>query len=198
MKGCLIFFTTIASFLVLYIIYLFTAFGVFDKLYTRPEMVAHYDDHEAAFTQAETRIDQITGEATISIEFDGKDVEIFHTNYQGAYHSNWPHGDKEVSDSIAGSIGLDKQSLDRIRDLIESTDCIGYTNMRNTTRTFDFRRSGFGMYSFVRFDQPIPDSLVSSYNDSCHYNLYTRQVVFEYGGGAIGPDCFGDYFFSGE
>lgn len=198
MKSCLIFLATIGLFLILSIAYLGSALGLFDKLYTRPQMVAHYEDREAAFAEAATRIDQITGPATISIEFDGTDVEIFHTKYQDAYHSNWPHGKKEVADSIARSIGLDRQSLNRIRDLIESTDCIGYSNMRNTTRTFDFRRSGFGMYSFVLFDQPIPDSLLTSYNDSCSYNLHTRQVVFEYGGGAIGPQCFGDYFFPGE
>ena len=198
MKSCLIFFAAIGLFLVLFMTYLLYTFGLLDKVYTRREMVAHYDAHEAAFAEAATRIDQIKGPATINIEFDGKDVEIFHTNYQGTYHNNWPHGDREVSDSIARSIGLNKPSLNRIRDLIESTDCIGYTNMRNATRTFHFRRAGFGMYSFVRFDQPIPKSLVNFYNDSCSYNLYTRQVVFEYGGGAIGSDCIGDYFFSGE
>jgi hypothetical protein len=47
-----------------------------------------------------------------------------------------------------------------------------------------------GKYYYNIFDRPIPDSLKAEYNDSCTYILYNDKVVLEYGGGAVGPQCF--------
>jgi hypothetical protein len=40
------------------------------------------------------------------------------------------------------------------------------------------------------FDDPIADSLKIKYNDGCTYILVDNRLVLEYGGGAIGPQCF--------
>jgi len=47
-----------------------------------------------------------------------------------------------------------------------------------------------GMYSYNVFDKTIADSLKNHYNDSCTYILYNDKLVLEYGGGAIGSQCF--------
>ena len=53
-----------------------------------------------------------------------------------------------------------------------------------------FQRSGMGMYFYELFSRPIPDSLKDAYNNGCTDIIYNPTVVLEYGGGAIGPQCF--------
>ncbi|QRQ63852.1 hypothetical protein [Sphingobacterium multivorum] len=45
-------------------------------------------------------------------------------------------------------------------------------------------------YSFNVFDKPIADSLKTAYNDGCTYIMVNDRLVLEYGGGAIGSQCF--------
>jgi hypothetical protein len=47
-----------------------------------------------------------------------------------------------------------------------------------------------GRYSFNLFDKPIADSLKTAYNDGCTYIMVNDRLVLEYGGGAIGSQCF--------
>jgi len=47
-----------------------------------------------------------------------------------------------------------------------------------------------GMFSYELFSKPIADSLKDSYNNGCADIIYNPTAVLEYGGGAIGPQCF--------
>lgn len=165
------------------------------RLYTKTEMAEHYKAHRSEFNDAINIIDQITAPARVSIEFEKGRVEIFHTRINEKYGSNWPNRNQEEVDSIARSIDLSMDDLSMIEDALKETGCIGYNNMRQASRTFSFSRAGMGMYSYVLFSEAMSDSLQATFNDSCIHVAYNNQVVFEYGGGAIGPQCFGDYFF---
>ncbi|MEM6771281.1 MAG: hypothetical protein AAF597_11930, partial [Bacteroidota bacterium] len=140
-------------------------------------------------------IDNITAPAKISIEFEEGEVAIFHTEHNGNSSHNRPRGEQLLTDSIAQSIGLSAADLSVIEQAIAKTGSIGYNNMNPETRTFYFSRASFSLVSYVVFPEVISDSLLQTYNDSCTYVAYTNEVVFECLGGAIGPQCFGEYFF---
>lgn len=79
-------------------------------------------------------------------------------------------------------------AIKKIRTMLDKAGCIGITNGEPVV--IDFRYSDLGMYSYNLFGNPITDK--ARYNDSCRYILYNEHVVLEYGGGAIGPQCFPD------
>ena len=94
----------------------------------------------------------------------------------------------ERMDSIIKNIGWTKETLKSIKEKLDRANCIQIES--GEPAKIGFQRSGMGMYSFNVFDNPIPDSLRDHYNDSCTYILVNDRLVLEYGGGAIGPQCF--------
>ena len=48
------------------------------------------------------------------------------------------------------------------------------------------------MYFYKLFDQQLSESEIKHYNDGCQYLYHGSNIVLEYGGGAIGPQCFLD------
>ena len=75
-----------------------------------------------------------------------------------------------------------------LKDKLDKANCIGVTS--GEPCNISFQRSGMGMYSFNVFDKPIPEREKAQYNDSCTYILANDKLVLEYGGGAIGSQCF--------
>ena len=71
---------------------------------------------------------------------------------------------------------------------MDKADCIQIESGEPTK--IGWQRSGMGMFSYNVFDKPIPDSLKKQYNDSCTYIFYNKKLVLEYGGGAVGSQCF--------
>ena len=47
-----------------------------------------------------------------------------------------------------------------------------------------------GVYMYKVFDEPLDDKLTEKYNDGCTYIFHEENIVLEYGGGAVGPQCF--------
>lgn len=95
------------------------------------------------------------------------------------------------------SLELVKQKLkwtditfDKIKAMLDKANCISVSSGEPTE--VGFARSGMGKYSYAIFSDSIADSLKSDYNDSCTHILYNDKVVLEYGGGAIGSQCFPD------
>ena len=87
-------------------------------------------------------------------------------------------------------LGWNDDTFRLIKQLLDKANCISVTN--GDPAQIGFRRSGLGMYFYNLFDEPIGDSLKQTYNDSCIYILFNDKVSLEYGGGAIGPQCFPD------
>lgn len=49
-----------------------------------------------------------------------------------------------------------------------------------------------GKYSYLIFDRPLSEAEKKDYDDKCEYIFYKENIVLEYGGGAIGTQCFPD------
>lgn len=171
---------------------LFSALDLCDgKVYTKKDLIDNYQLRSKQIKQVKEYINNVVPPGqTVDIEFDGVNkLSIFHLIENGKQDSNW---DLDVSspktDTLLEKLGWTKQNLKILKEKLDAADCISVRN--GEPCNIGFQRSCMGMYFYNLFDNAIADSLKPSYNDSCTYILYTEQVVLEYGGGAIGPQCF--------
>ena len=93
-------------------------------------------------------------------------------------------------DSILMTINWNLQKLLEIKKILQSINCISIENGNPTT--IGFARSGMGLYSYKIFDSNLTDDQIKKYNNGCTYIYYKDNLVLEYGGGAIGSQCFPD------
>ena len=61
-----------------------------------------------------------------------------------------------------------------------------------TITTIGFQRSGMGKYYYDLFNSDLTSEEIKKYNDDCMYIFYKKNIVLEYGSGAIGSICFPD------
>ena len=96
--------------------------------------------------------------------------------------------DSEVLLKKIKSLGWNKQTLIEIKNLLDSANCSSIENGK--LRTVGFKRSGMGKYSYKFFDNDLNEKEQAEYNDGCYYIYYERNIVLEFGGGAVGQQCF--------
>jgi hypothetical protein len=126
----------------------------------------------------------------VDIEFEGaNNLSIFHLIENVHQDSNWDlKVNSSKTDTLLQKLGWTKETLKTLKQKLDAANCISVSN--SDPCNIGFQRSCMGIFYYDLFDRLIPDSLKSSYNDSCTYILYTDKVVLEYGGGAVGSQCF--------
>jgi hypothetical protein len=98
-------------------------------------------------------------------------------------------GEKELTfEKTCRLLKWDNSTFKKIKHMLDKANCISVTNGEPTN--IGFKRSGMGMYFYNLFEQPIIDK--AKYNDSCQYILYNDKTALEFGGGAVGAQCFPD------
>lgn len=117
-------------------------------------------------------LDSATGKIDINSIFQDWDLSI----------------DGRKVDSVCQSLHWTLETLMAIKQKLDAAHCISVQN--GLPCKVGFQRSGMGMYSYDLFPTPMSDSLRSRYNDSCTYIAYSPTLFLEYGGGAVGPQCF--------
>lgn len=173
---------------------LISAFGGFDKDYSVTDLKENFEENKTAIYELKKYYSEIVpDDYFVEIEFENDNTlgrfGIKDSNSNGPMFLEW---DLEINtvrmDSIIKPIGWTRETLKELKEKLDNADCIQIESGEPTK--IGFKRSGMGMYSFNVFDQPIPDNLIEQYNDSCTYILVNRKLVLEYGGGAIGGQCF--------
>ena len=101
--------------------------------------------------------------------------------------SNLPYDSKVLSEQI-NILGWNEKTLINIKNLLDNANCSSIKNGEITT--VGFARSGMGKYSYKFFKDNLNKEQQSEYNDGCFYIYYERNIVLEFGGGAIGQQCF--------
>lgn len=175
-------------------IMLISAFGGFDKDYSVTELKENFEENKTAIYELKKYYTEIVpDDYFVEIEFENDNTlgrfGIKDYNSNGPMFLEW---DLEINtermDSIIKPIGWTRETLKKLKDKLDNADCIQIESGEPTK--IGFKRSGMGMYSFNVFDKPIPDNLIEQYNDSCTYILVNKRLALEYGGGAIGGQCF--------
>ena len=87
-------------------------------------------------------------------------------------------------------LGWNYEILKKVKKLLTEARCISIEN--NAVTEIGFARSGLGKYSYLIFDKNLTSRQIKEYNNKCSTIFYRKNIVLEYGGGAIGPQCFPD------
>lgn len=83
------------------------------------------------------------------------------------------------------------ETFEKIEDMLDRAECISIFS--GEPSEIGFRRSGFGKYSYLVFDRPIPKDKRAEYTDSCTKLFYSDSLVLEWGGGGVGLQCFPEF-----
>ncbi len=176
-----------------------SAFGGFDEDYSISDLKKSFEDHKAAIYDLKYYVSQIVPKnRLVEIEFDD-DHTLSRFGVGCASRANGePIGnmhlyanldiDNRSTEQTMQKLGWTRHTLHTLKRKLDDAGCIGIVS--GEPLKINFQRSGLGMYSFDIFDGHIPDSLRAQYNDSCAYILVNDRLVLEYGGGAVGNQCF--------
>jgi hypothetical protein len=93
-------------------------------------------------------------------------------------------------DSLLRLTTLRRKDLQELKMYLDKANCISVSNRDEFE--VGFARSGMGKYSYLIFDNPLTKEEKEKYNNGCEYIFYKDNIVLEYGGGAIGSQCFPD------
>jgi hypothetical protein len=185
-------------FLIILGLYLFIhiAFdGIFTgPFYTKEDLIKNYELKESEILEVKNYFESILPEnAIVHIEFNNNDeLGIFHVKTNRPYENNWNLKIKSAkTDSLLNDLGWTRKELKILKTKLGNANCISISSRKPIT--IGWQRSGMGMFFYKIFENNLPDSLISEYNDGCTYIFYRDNVVLEYGGGAIGPQCFPGY-----
>jgi hypothetical protein len=174
--------------------YFAIAFGVFETTYSKQDLIDNYNLKTKEIEELRNYINTIVPKnKTVEIEFEGrKTLGIFHVIIDGKYDSNWNiKVNSAKTDTLLQKLGWTKETLFTLKEKLDNANCISVEN--GDPFTIGYQRSGMGMYFYKIFNRSLNDSLKKEFNDSCQYIFYRKNIVLEFGGGAIGVECFEDY-----
>ncbi|MCC6724221.1 MAG: hypothetical protein IT258_06885 [Saprospiraceae bacterium] len=120
------------------------------------------------------------------------DLNIKHINNEERdFKQEWnlEYNSKTLAQMIK-PLAWTNETLNTLKELLAGANCISIENGNITT--IGFARSGMGKYYFKLFDSDLTSEQIKQYNDGCTYIFYKKNIVLEYGGGAIGSECFPD------
>lgn len=190
-------------FILAYIFYFMYAFGFFDKFdkdYSVTELKENFKKNKKQIYELKKFLnDNVPNNIEVRIEIekdtilDLLEIDIKDTTSNNSSRISYSSSDigknnyKKIN-SILNKLAWTKETLKIIENKLYKANCIGISNGEPTE--IDFKRHGFGMYSFIVFDNPIPDSLKTKYNNGYTYILVNDYLALEFSGGAIGPQSF--------
>lgn len=100
---------------------------------------------------------------------------------------NLPYNSPVLLEKIK-NLGWNEKTLINIENLLDNAKCRSIEN--GEISTVGFSRSGMGKYSYKFFKKDLNKKEQAEYNDGCSYIYYERNIVLEFGGGAVGQQCF--------
>ena len=156
-------------------------------------MAEHYEKNALKMKELIQYTNQaLDDSAAIQLEFEHGDISIFHVFSKNiSWSEHWDKDAEGKKDSLMALVGLTSDELEEIEDRLDEMGCIGIrVGKHRASCTIDFRRVAMGLYSYILFDEPMDEKEKEYYMGDPAYIPYSETVVFEYGGGAIGPQTF--------
>ena len=161
---------------------------------TPDTMAEHYDAHsndmEKLHNYVKTAIDD---SCSIDLEFDGRSASIFHvSDASGEYQNHWNEEAELLKDSLMTLVGLTEEEYTNIRKQLKDMDCLGikFSQLSSDKMTIYFCREGMGRYSYNIYSRPLTEKEKCNAIEDLALIPYNEYCIFEYGGGAIGPQTF--------
>lgn len=173
----------------------FTFAKIFDgPFYSKKDLIENFEKRTPEIIEVKDYYKSILPEgASTMIEFDSKrELGIFHVRVDSVYQSNWNLKINSFRvDSLLNELNWTKQELYTLKEKLEKANCISIGGREPVS--IGWQRSGMGKYFYNIFEQNLNEEQIADNNDGCNYIFYKDNIVLEYGGGAIGPQCFPGY-----
>lgn len=197
LKGLLIFFGIILLLIGGFYLFLHIAFdGIFTgPTYDKNDLIENYEERTEKILDVKNYYKSILPDsASVTIEFDNdKDLGIFHVRVDSIYQSNWNLKiNSPKVDSLLTELNWTTKELRILKEKLDKANCISIAGKDPVV--IGWQRSGMGMFSYNIFDSNLEKDKIKDYNDGCTYIFYKDNIVLEYGGGAIGPQCFPEFY----
>jgi len=186
---------------ILWFVCLISAFGDFDKAYSPDDLKASFQEKKTEIYELKHYFSKIVPKNRfVEIEFSGdhklarfgiKKLDSTAGDVTEPMFLEWNLSTETAKmDSLIKPMGWSRETLAELKEKLDKADCIQIQTGEPTK--IGFKRSGMGMYFFNVFDAPMPYSLKKYYDESCTYIYVGPKLALEYGGGAIGPQCFAE------
>lgn len=188
--------STVIFLVISYMVWAYLSFfSTFDQTYSKEDLIENYKIKSKEIYEAQEYAKSIIPtNKKVTIEFENdRSLSIFHLSDKDGHSSNWNIDmNSKKADSLLNVLGWTKQTLATLKEKLDQANCISIES--GAPFTIGYQRSGMGIYFYNLFDKPLTDSLKTEYNDGCHHILYSSKVALEFGGGAIGQQCFEGFF----
>lgn len=169
-----------------------SALGLNDKVYSVSELKNEYFKNEKEIKDLIEYFNSIQPkDKSIEIEFrNDRVLERLKIDYKDSLKSDYQQSNLQVKSLLDPEFEKDlhwnEEQIDIMKEKLDKANCISIED--GEPIKIGFKRSGMGMFSFDVFMKPETDR--SGFNDSCQYILVNKRLALEYGGGAIGTQCF--------
>lgn len=185
-KGCLISATILIVALIAGYICLRNLFHI--KKVSKEEMILNYEQNKIEINEVVKYFTSILpSNSSVHIEFDNKDIEIFHLTKNGKTSNNWSTSEIPV-DSLLNELGWTKKDLNTLRQKLKDANTISISGGKRIH--LGWFRTGMAMYGIEIHPKKLNLNEIEMNNDSCNSLFYKDNISFTFGGGAFGPDCF--------
>lgn len=180
-----------------FLLFLHIAFdGIFTgPSYDKKDLIKNYEKRTEEILDVKNYFKSILpGGANVTIEFDNdNELGIFHVKVDSIYQNNWNLKIKSTKvDSLLTDLNWSTQELKILKEKLDKANCISIGGKEPVV--IGWQRSGMGMFSYVIFDQNLNKDKIEDYNDGCTNVFYKENIVLQYGGGAIGMQCFPEFY----
>lgn len=165
--------------------------GAFENKYSKSDLISNYESNSSQIQELASYVKNIVPKnVKVEIEFeDSNTLTYFHVYVGGGGDRNWDlETDSKESQTLLNKIGWNSAVLDTLKMKLDNANCISIES--GEPQTIGYQRSGMGKYFYKLFDHELTAEEIKKYNDSCTYIYYKPNIVLEFGGGAIGRQCF--------
>lgn len=196
-KYLLIVFTCIVGILMIYCLYIFisiaSAFGdFFERDYSIDELKTEYNYKEKEIDDLIKYFNQIKPkDKNVAVEFKNDKIlerlVIVPSDTTQSTYRGWDINVKSLyQQEFKKELHWNEDQVDELKSRLDEANCISIED--GEPIKIGFKRSGMGMYFFNVFQNKETDRTL--FNDGCAYILVNYKLALEYGGGAIGRQCF--------
>ncbi len=173
---------------------------LFDGIFTGPfydkeDLIENYELKSKEIFEVKQYFESILPKnAIVHIEFENdSELAIFHVKANNPFESNWRLKIlSSKTDSLLNDLNWTVQDLRILKDKLDKANCISISSRKPVS--IGWKRSGMGMFSYTIFDDALTKKEMKEYDDKCSYIYYKENIVLEYGGGAIGRQCFPEWY----
>lgn len=163
--------------------------------YDKDDLIENYEMRKLEIMDVkEYYLSILQNDTEVHIEFtNDKELGIFHVTKDSFRDHNWNLKiNSPKVDSLLAELNWTTKDLKTLKSKLDKANCISIASSNPVH--IGWQRSGFGMFSYVVFNEDLIDEQIKDYSDSCFYIYYKDNIVLEYGGGAVGPQCFKEFY----